>query len=154
MSTFLRGRKLVLEVDAGRTRLDHRLHQFESIQGAAESCFGISHDGSYPVDAVLPIEMMDLVGTQEGVVDPSSHVGDAVGRVQALIWIHLARVIRVGCDLPSTQIDGLQTGPHLLDCLIAGQRTERRYIRFTIEQLPESFGAKARERILDLDRPT
>src|SRR5262249_30086697 len=147
-------RELVLEVDASRARLDHRLHQFESIQGAAEPGFGIRHNGSHPIDAVLSVEMMNLVGAQEGIVDPTRYVGNAISRVQTLIWIHLACIIRVGCDLPSTKVDGLQTSLHLLHSLIAGEGTERRHVRFVMEQLPESFGAKARERILDLDRPT
>ena len=30
--------------------------------------------------------------------------------------------VRVACNLPAAQVDGLQSGLHHLDCLIAGQR--------------------------------
>ncbi len=53
MPAFLFRRELVLEMHARGARLDHRLHQLEGVQGAAETCFGVGDDRREPV-GILP----------------------------------------------------------------------------------------------------
>ena len=48
---LLRG-ELILEVDAGGARLDHRPHELECVQGAAEARLGIGDDRREPVAPV------------------------------------------------------------------------------------------------------
>jgi hypothetical protein len=69
VAALLHARQLVLEVHAGSTRFDHRLHQFEGVEHAAEARFGVGHDGREEVDVVLALAPLDLVGALEGVVD-------------------------------------------------------------------------------------
>src|SRR5208283_2783545 len=75
-------------------------------------------------------------------------------RVQALVRIHLARVVGVGGDLPAAEVNGLQTGLHLLHGLVAGERSESGYVGFVMQQPPEPLGAETSQRVLDLDRAT
>ena len=152
VSALLGRGELIFEMHASRAGLDHRLHQFEGVQGAAESGFGIGHDGGHPVDTVLSVEVVDLVGAHQGVVDAANDIGNAVGRVQALIGIHLARVVGVGGDLPTAEVDGLQAGLHLLHRLVAGERAESGHVRFVMQQPPEPLRAQASQSVLDLDR--
>ena len=75
-----------------------------------------------------------------------------VHRIERLVRIHLAGDVRVGGDLPARQVDRLQAGLHLLQRLVAGQRAQRVDERLVVDQLPQLFGAAARERVLDVDR--
>ena len=45
---LLRRGQLIFKVDAGRARFDHRLHQLEGIEGAAESSFGVGDERHEP----------------------------------------------------------------------------------------------------------
>src|ERR1039457_4496495 len=81
-----------------------------------------------PMQTARPFGAMDLVGTLQGVVDGAHHRGHAVGRIQALVRIHLAAQIGIARHLPAAQVDRLQPGLHLLHRLIAGERTERRHV--------------------------
>ena len=67
---FLTDGELVLEVHAGGARLDHRLHQLERVQHAAEAGLGIGDDRREEVDVALAFHVLDLVGAHERVVDP------------------------------------------------------------------------------------
>ncbi len=49
VSALLGGRELIFKVDAGGAGLDHGLHQFEGVQVAAETGFGIGDQRSEPV---------------------------------------------------------------------------------------------------------
>ena len=60
---------------AGGTGTNHMFHQFERIQIAAEARFGIGDDRCQPVDRIVPIERMNLVGAEERIVDPFDHFG-------------------------------------------------------------------------------
>ena len=53
MAALLFGGELVLEVHAGGAGLDHRLHQFERVQRAAEAGLGVGDDRRDPVGATL-----------------------------------------------------------------------------------------------------
>ena len=44
VAALLLRRELVLEVDARRAGLDHRLHQLEDVERAAEARLGVGHD--------------------------------------------------------------------------------------------------------------
>ena len=50
VAALLDRRQLVLEVDAGGAGVDHRLHQLEGVQHAAEAGFGVGHDRREEVD--------------------------------------------------------------------------------------------------------
>ena len=53
MAALLFRRELVLEVHAGRARLDHRLHQLERVERAAEAGLGVGDDRREPVVSPL-----------------------------------------------------------------------------------------------------
>jgi hypothetical protein len=53
MAAFLLRRELVLEMHARRTRVDHRAHQLEGVQRAAEADLGVGDDRGHPVLGVV-----------------------------------------------------------------------------------------------------
>ena len=122
---LLRG-ELVLEVHARGAGLDHRLHELEDVQRAAEAGLGVGHDRGEPVALVATLGVVDLVRALQRLVDAADDVGDAVGRVEALVRVHLAGEVRVGGDLPAGEVDRLEAGLDLLDRLVAGQRARAR----------------------------
>ena len=129
VAAFFLARELILEMHAGRAGFDHRFDQFEDIERAAETGFGIGHDRREPVDLVLAFGVRDLVGALQRLVDPPNDRRNAVRRVKTLVGIHLPGEIRVGRDLPAAEINCLQPGLHLLHRLIAGERAERGHER-------------------------
>ena len=153
VAALLLGGELVLEVHAGGACLDHRLHQLEGVQRAAEAGLGVGDDRREPVGAVAALGLVDLVGAQQRVVQPPDERRGAVGRVEALVGVRVAGEVRVGGDLPAGEVDRLQARLDHLDGLAAGHRAERGDARLGLEELPEPLGAEARERVLDADRP-
>ena len=141
-------RELVLEMNAGRARLDHRLDQLENVERTAETRFGVGHDRNEPVDLVIAFAVRDLIGALQGLIDAPNDCGDAVRRVEALVGIHLAGKVGVRRDLPAAQVDRLQPGAHLLHRLVAGERAERRHERLALQQLPQFFRAASRQGLL------
>ena len=139
-------------MDAGGARVDHRLHQLEGVQHAAEPGLGVGDDRREEVDVALAFHVLDLVGAHERVVDPAHDLRHRVDRVERLVRIHLAGDVRVGGDLPAGQVDGLEARLHLLQRLVAGHRAQRVDERLVVHQLPQLLGAAARERVLDVDR--
>ncbi len=125
VAALLHRGQLILEVHAGGTGLDHRLHQFEGIEHATETGFCIGHDRLQEVDVILAFGMVQLVGAQQRVVDALDHCRHRIGRVQRLVRVHLAGQVGVGRHLPAGQVDGLQASLDLLHGLVAGQRTQR-----------------------------
>ena len=109
-------RQLVLEMHGGRPGLDHGLHQFESIEHAAEARLGIGHNGRVPIGHLLadPRAVRDLVGPLQGVVDPPHQRRHAVDGIETLIGIRLLRAVHVAGHLPTADINGLQSGLHHL----------------------------------------
>ncbi len=74
---FLGGGELVLEVDAGRACFDHRLHELEGVERAAEAGLRVGDDGEHAVDLDRSLrECCDLVGAQQGVVDAFDDLRD------------------------------------------------------------------------------
>ena len=59
---LLDGRELVLEVHAGGARVDHVLHHLERVQRSAEAGLRVGDERREPVDSVLPLHVMVLVG--------------------------------------------------------------------------------------------
>jgi len=51
VAALLRRGQLVFEVHAGGARFDHRLHQLEGVEHAAEARFGVSDDRLQEIDA-------------------------------------------------------------------------------------------------------
>ena len=90
----------------------------------------------------------DLVGAEQGVVDAADHLGNRVGRVEALVGVGLPGQVGVGRDLPAGQVDRVQPGPDLLHRLVAGQRAERVHVVPLVEQPPQPLGAQPGEGVL------
>jgi len=144
--------QLVLEVDARGARLDHRLHQLEGVQHAAETGLGVGDDRREVVDVPLALGMLDLVGAHERVVDALDHARHRVDRIERLVRVHLARDVGIGSDLPARQVDRLQAGLDLLHRLVAGERAQRADEGLVVHELPQLLGAAPRERVLDVQR--
>ena len=97
---LLRG-ELVLEVHGRRAGLDHRLHQLERVQRAAEAGLGVGEHGDEPARRGVALGRADLVGAQQRVVDAADERRRRVGGVEALIRVYLSGVVRVGGNLPA-----------------------------------------------------
>ncbi len=150
MAAFLLGGELILEMHAGRSGLDHRLHQLERVERPAEAGFGIRHDGRVPIDGMIALGFGDLVGATQGVVDAPHDVGNRGGRIERLVRIHLAGIVGVGRDLPAGKIDGLETGLHLLQGLIAGERAERAHEGPFAQELPQAARRPRRAKVYSM----
>ena len=152
VAALLLAGKLVLEVHARRAGLDHRLHDLERVERAAEAGLGVGDDGGEVVDRVAALGVLDLVGPAEGVVDGAHQGRRAVAGVQALVGIHLPGEVGVGRDLPAAEIDRLQACLDHLDCLVAGDGAQGGHERLGVQQLPEPLGAPPRQGGLDVHR--
>ena len=112
---LLRG-QLVFPVRTGDTGGDHRLLQLVHVERTTEAGLAVGDDRGQPVlDRPVTLDLGDLVGAQQRVVDPAHDLRDRVGRVQALVGVGVAGQVRVTGDLPTRQVDGLEAGAHLLD---------------------------------------
>ena len=116
------GHRLILKVHPGCARVDHPLHQLEGVQGTAKAGLGVGHDGSEPMGVARVFAGLDLIGARQRRVDGAHHGRNAVGRIQALIGIHLSGEISVGSDLPSRNVNGLRVLPE--SALRPGCRSE------------------------------
>ena len=154
VAALLHGGQLVLKVHAGRTGLDHGLHQFERVQHAAETGFCIGHDRGEEVDVVLAFRPLDLVSALERVVDLLDDLGHRIHRVQRLIRIHLAVAVGITRNLPARQIDRLQTSLDLLHSLVARQCAQGVDEGFVVDQVPQLFGTTLGQRVFNLQRTT
>ncbi len=125
------------------------LGQFESIEVAAETSFGIGDDRRHPFGAGFALHVMNLVGAQQGIVDALHHARHRVDRVQTLIRIHLSGRVRIAGHLPTRAVDRLESRLHGLHGLIPGHAAERADDRFAFKQAPELLRAEARQRMLD-----
>ena len=154
VAALLLGRELVLEVHARGAGLDHRPHQLEGVERAAEAGLGVGHDRREPVHVlVAALRPGDPVGPQQRVVDALDVLRRRVGGIEALVRVGVAGRVRVGGDLPARQVDRLQPGLHHLDGLQAGLGAEGGDVRLVLQQLPQALGAEAREAVLDPHRP-
>ena len=135
-----------------RAGLDHRLHDLEGVERAAEAGLGVGDDRGEVVAIAASLGVLDLVGPAEGVVDGPHQRRGAVAGIEALVGIHLAGEVGVGRDLPAAQVDRLQPGLDHLDGLVAGHGTQRVDIGFGMQELPEPLRASSRQGALDVDR--
>ncbi len=131
--------------------LDHGLHKLECIQVAAETRLGIGDDRGKPIDARVAVERMNLVGTNECIVDALDQLRYRVDRVKALVRVHDAGTVGVTGHLPSRAVDRLEARLHLLDRLVAGHRTQPAQRIRLVDEAPEFLGAQARQRVFDID---
>ncbi len=168
VAAFFHRRQLVFEVHAGSACLDHALHQFVGVEYAAETRFGVSHDGCEVVDVAFVARTftgfpLDLVGAAERVVDALDHGRHGVHRVQRLVGVHGFSGVVVRCHLPAGQVDRLDTGFYLLNCLAASEGAHAvDEIFFGAEgrlgtlgdQLPQLLGAEFCKGVLRLNRAT
>src|SRR5207248_8899099 len=144
-------RELILEVHAGRARLDHSFDQFKNVERSAKTGFGVGTDRHKPIDIVLTLDTRDLVGALQSLIDPFDHSRHAVCRIKTLIGIHLAGEIGISRDLPSAKVDRLQSRPNLLKRLVPGERAESVDERFGLEQTPKLLRAAPRQGVFDDD---
>jgi len=152
VTALLLAGELILVVNARGAGLDHALHELVGVEGAAEAGLGVGHDGREPVGGLLAVDVVDLVGALQRLVDALDERRDAVGGVQALVGVDVAGEVGVGGGLPSADVDRLEAGADLLHGLVAGDGAERGHERLAAHQLPEALGAEARQRVFDLHR--
>ena len=152
VAALLFRRELVLEVNAGRARLDIGLHDLERVQRTAEAGFRVGDDRHEPVDLGAAFGVLDLVGTLEGAVDAAAQFRAGIGRIKALVGIHRARGVGVGGDLPARQIDRGQPGARLLHRLVAGHRAQRIDVGLGLQRVPKPIGALLGQRVGDRHR--
>jgi hypothetical protein len=149
VSAFFGRRELVLEVDARGARLDHRLHELERIQSAAEAGFGVGNHGRHPVEILLAVHVGDLIGAQQGLVDAPHQHGYAVDGVEALIRVGLGGRVIVPRHLPAADVERLEAGLDHLHRLVAGDGAQRPHERLGVEDVPQPFGAHPRQGVFD-----
>ena len=106
---FLRG-ELIFEMHARSASLDHGFGQLVHVERAAEARFHVGHDRREPVGCGVALEVVDLIGAGERVIDAAHDIGHAIGRLQTLIGIHLPRAVCMGGDLPAAQVNRLDPG--------------------------------------------
>ena len=97
---------MIFKVDTSGASINHRLHKLEDIQRAAKAGLRVGHNRGKPVGVAMILCGLNLVGALQSLVDAAYHVRHAVGRVEALVRIHLSAEIRVGGHLPATEING------------------------------------------------
>ena len=125
VAALLLRRELVLPVRAGDAGRDHGLLQLVDVERATEAGLAVGDDRGEPVlDRGVALDLGDLVGAQQRVVDAAHDLRHRVGRVEALVRVGVAGEVRVAGDLPAGQVDGLEAGADLLHGLVAGEGAE------------------------------
>src|SRR6266850_1160078 len=119
---------------------------------AAEPRLGVGHERRKPVDRLVALHVRDLVGALESIVEATQQRGDGIGGIEALVGVHLERVIRVGGHLPAAYVDRFEPRLHLLNGLIPRDGGEHGDVCVILEQLPQASRAVPGERVLDGDR--
>ena len=159
VAALLLGTELILEVHTGSAGCDHRPHEFVDVDRAAEARFRVGDDRSEPVvDLLVAFRGLDLVGAHQSVVDAADDLRHRVGRIDRLVGVGLTGGVRVGGDLPAGEVDGVEAGLDLLDCLVAGQCTECVDVVTGVDVaggdlVPEALGSVTGQRVL-LDQRT
>ncbi len=133
---LLRG-KLVLEVHTGGPGLDERLGQLEDVERSTEPGLAVGDDGNHPVDGVVALGPVDLVGAAQGVDDPPHQGRGGVGRVEALVGVDLVGQVGVARHLPAGEVDRLEPGLDHLHRLASAHGAERVDVVAGGEQLPQ-----------------
>src|SRR5690606_190328 len=142
---LLRG-ELVFPVRTGDTGRDHGLLQLVDVERATEAGLTVGDDRGQPVlDRGVALDLGDLVGAQQRVVDAAHDLRHRVGRVQRLVRVGVAGQVRVAGDLPTGQVDGLQAGADLLHGLVTGEGAERVDVVLVVDEIPQDLGTAASE---------
>ena len=107
-----------------------------------------------PVVAFRPV---DLVGAEQGVVQPPHDLRHRVRRIEALIRVGRAGQVRIRRHLPAGEVDRLETCLDHLDGLPAGHGTEgvhvpARRFRTTCQEAPETLCSDPPEGAFGHDR--
>ena len=142
------------------TGLNHRFHQLEGVQHAAEARLRIRDDRQEVVSKARIARFdssgpLDLIRTAEGIVDPIHHRRYGVSRIERLIRVHAGGEVGVRRDLPAGEINRLNTRLRLLQRLTAGQRAEAvdvALFRATVQQLPHFRRTVLCQRAFRIDR--
>ena len=144
VAALLLAGELVLEVHARGAGFDHRLHQLEGVERAAEAGLGVGDDRRELVDRRLALRRAGS-GRRGGsaLLMRSHHGRHAVDRDTGSGRDTSARRVGVGRDLPAAEVDGLQTGLDHLHGLVAGEAPERGDVGLGVQQAPEPLGAAA-----------
>src|SRR5437764_375593 len=108
MSTFLFRGQLIFKMNTRRPSLNHTLHEFEHIERAAKTGFGISDDRGKPVNVVSPLGVVNLIGALQGLINAPHNMRYTVRRIETLIGIHMSSKISISGNLPAAQVDRLQ----------------------------------------------
>ena len=147
-------------MNARSTGGDHVLHQFESIQHATETGFGVSNDRQEVVDEFLVARVhttrpLDFVSALEGVVDTTNHGRYRVVSVQRLIRVHGFRGVTVGGNLPARQVNSFQTSLGLLHGLTGGDGAESINVALlgaAVDFVPQNLGTALGQGVFRLQR--
>src|SRR6516162_2868114 len=149
VATLLLRGQLVLPVRARDTGGDHGLLQLVDVERATEAGLAVGDDRRQPVlHRPVALDLGDLVGALQRVVDPADHLRHRVGRVQALVGVGVAGEVGVTGDLPARQVDGLEARAHLLDGLVAGQGAECVDPLQVVQLFPQHLRAAAGQGVL------
>ena len=157
---FLDRGQLILEVNAGGTRANHVLHQFEGVEYPAETGLGVGYDRQKIVDEIIIAGIdsaapLDFVGTAKRIVDTTHHRRHRVVGVKRLVGVHGLGGITVGGNLPTRQVNGLDSGLGLLHRLAAGQGTHAIDITFPrrpVDLPPQLLRTHPGQRVFRLHR--
>src|SRR6516165_9016964 len=149
VTTLLLRGQLVLPVRTRDTGGDQGLLQLVDVERATEAGLAVGDDRRQPVlHRPVALDLGDLVGALQRVVDPANHLRHRVGRVQALVGVGVAGEVGVTGDLPARQVDGLEARAHLLDGLVAGQGAERVDPLQVVQLFPQHLRAAAGQGVL------
>ena len=90
MTAFLLGGELVLKVHSGGARLNHRLGEFEGVEGPPKPASASATIRNEPIARLSPLSSIDMNGALQRVVNPPHQSGRTIDRVEALVGICLA----------------------------------------------------------------
>ena len=152
VAALLLARELVLPVDRGGAGLDQRLRELVGVERTAEAGLGVGDDRREPVLGDLALGVLELVLTDQRVVDAADHRRHRVRGVERLVGVGLPGEVAVGRDLPAREVDRLEPCTHLLHGLAAGVGAERPHVVLGVQQVPEVLGAAVGERGVLADR--
>ena len=124
------------------------------VERTAKAGLRIGDDGGEPVDGVVTLGVVDLVGPLERLVDALDDGGHRVDRVEALIRVHLTGEVGISRHLPAGEVDRLEAGLDLLHGLVARQCAESVDVVLGLQQTPQTTGTHVGEGVLDAHAAT
>ena len=148
---LLLGRELIFEVHARCARLDHRGHQLEGVERAAETGLGVRDDRQTEL-GVVPLGPGDLVCAPQGVVQTADDRGHRAHRVERLVGVRVQRGVGVGGHLPAGQVDRTKTRSCALHRLATREAAERGHVVLGVDEPPQGFRGRFRDHVAFPDR--